>query len=184
MTQATSQKLILPPEGALSVALDFLDLELVNAANEATNPRLVPYIGGFVWSREISDRVTELIDGEKGGETIPEPLRVMARAVIDNIDFSWRSSSFYVRHIGTTRLTNKLSIHTDGDRDMRVLVEGHSARWIFDQPYWTQKYPHGLALQTGAAVVLNNLCTSSEQLRHGVITDEEIRSSYLFNFQP
>ncbi len=175
---ATNTALELPPAGALWVSPDFMDLELVDQANRVTDPQTYLHMRGFVWMQKSPEEVTAIIEN---GDT-PEPLCEMAQKVADALPFVWSSLSFYIRHIGTKEHTSSVSIHSDNDKSMRVLIEGGSAKWVFDQEEWTQQYPNGLLLRKGTAAVLNNLCDRSSQLRHGVTTELDTRTSYLFNF--
>ena len=113
----------------------------------------------------------------------PEPLVELTSRVVNSLPFTWRSLSLYIRHLIAGSAITSLGIHADNDPSMRVLIEGHGSKWVFDQDEWIEKYPEGLGLNPGDAVTLNNYCSSGDQLRHGVkiLAEQPLRTSYLFN---
>jgi hypothetical protein len=176
------RELVLPEPSKLETIRNFIDPALIAETNAAV--RAKDNLGEFVLHHASSSEVEEIINPEKGCPLLPFSLAKMAGIVIDYLPFKWSRLSLYIRHMHTSQ-QRSLNIHPDNTYDIRLLIEGDRARWIFDQPKYLRQYPEGLALRAGDAVILNNQCPKEMQVRHGVRLgdDVNVRTSYLFNFQ-
>ena len=172
----TVDKLYAPAPGQLEVFKGWVSSDILTTANEFVDqPQFMGFNRGSETSETAGFEISRLPD---------ESLVQLANYVISKVGFEWTSVSAYARRLRREGGSSSVGLHTDDDRSIRTLVEGHKSKWIFGNEPYVSMYPNGLVLEKGDTVVINNNCDKPNLVEHGVEIDNgtSSRVGYLYIF--
>lgn len=179
-------RLTLPNAGGIEVIRGYVAPDAIDSVNAAYNSEARNTFNTFVYHKSLESWLSDLSQHDSRSRHLLTPIENLTRMVIAEALRAWEFDFFalYVRELGEAAGNRSLATHNDVDQDIRVLVEGHGARWLFPDRY-SDQYPDGLKLAPGDAVILNNQCDWEQQLVHGAEMSPDIpqRLSYLFLFK-
>lgn len=188
-----SSRLIIPEEGELSYQPAFISPEL--ALEASSDIMSNPNIGGikhfsthtkgmesFMLTNVAPPGFEQQLRGELVQNSHNARMRIYEQ-LFNFVDFDWRQIIGYARVMSQASGNNRLGIHTDGARDIRVMANaGGNVNWFFSGRY-KSKYPNGIPIFPGDVITINNLCHPDDQVEHGVelTSDTRIRVGFLFH---